>query len=325
MPGTFIFAIVLAVIAVVCAGARVPVKRAAKASAERTSAVRRPGFDDDDDPVPAPAILLGAAVFFAVFAAVMVLVSSFNPVGTRDIGVVTSFGRLAGHLGPGPNFTAPWDYVTSIDDSYQVTDDTFTVRIAGGQTAQATVQVRWDANAVAADDIFRNYKTTAGVESGLLTPELNAATNAVLDSYDPIAALSSGAAAGTPGNPSTTQQGAQIESALTARVGGDVSIATLVLKPLVYDATVQSRINSVTTQVAKTDVAKQSELTAQAQAAANKDLETGLDNNPLVLVQQCMTAISDGTLTPPAGFSCWPGSGSGVVIPSASSTTAASK
>jgi regulator of protease activity HflC (stomatin/prohibitin superfamily) len=322
MPETLIFAIVLAVIAVVCAGARVPVKRVVTVSAERTSAVRRPY---DDDPVPAPAILLGAAVFFAVFAAVMVLVSSFNPVGTRDIGVVTSFGRLAGHLGPGINFTAPWDYVTSIDDSYQVTDDTFTVRIAGGQTAQATVQLRWDANAAAADDIFRNYKTTAGLEAGLLTPELNAATNAVLDGYDPLTPLASGAAAGTPGNPSTTQLGTQIQSALAARTGQDISIATLVLKPLVYDPTVQARINSITNQVAKTDVAKQSELTAQAQAAANKDLEANLADNPLVLVQQCMSGLNDGDITPVAGFSCWPGSNSGIVIPSASSTTAASK
>jgi regulator of protease activity HflC (stomatin/prohibitin superfamily) len=311
MPGTLVFAVILAVIA---AGLGVG------ALATRKYAGTKNHNDEMTDGAGVHAVLLIVSIFAAVLTGIMVLVSSFNPVGTRDIGVVTSFGRLAGHLGPGINWTAPWDYVTSIDDAYQVTDETFTVRIAGGQTAQATVQVRWAPKLSAADDIFGNYKTTAGVESGLLSPELNAATNAVLDSYDPIAALSSDAAAGTLANPTTTQLGAQIQTALQSRIGADVDVATLVLKPLAYDATVQNRINSITAQVAKTDVAKQSELTAQAQAAANKDLEANLANNPLVLVQQCMTGLNDGDITPVAGFSCWPGSNSGIVISSAASS-----
>ena len=243
--------------------------------------------------------------------------SSFNTIGTRDIGVVTSFGRLAGHVGPGPDFVAPWDSVTPIDDSYQLTDETFTVRIAGGQTAQATVLVRWNAAQDSADDIYGNYKTTAGLDNGLLKPELNVATNTALDGYDPLTPLATGAAAGSPENPSTAQLGTMIQGILQQRVGTDINVRTLVLRPLVYDPTVQDRINSVTNQVAKTDVAQQSEKTALAQAAANKDLETGLVNNPLVLVQQCMNAIADGQLNPPAGFSCWPGQNSGVVIPAA--------
>ncbi len=293
MPGTFLFAIIFAVIAV----AALAVRRFAAADA-------RPGL----------AVVGG---IFGGLAVILTVVSSYNPVGTRDVGVVTSFGRLAGHVGPGINWTAPWETVTSIDDSYQLTDETFTVRIAGGQTAQATVLVRWNAAPPAADDIFANFKTTAGMDSGLLRPELNVATNTVLDGYDPLTPLATGAQPGTPGNPSTSQLGAQIETALQQRVRGDINIKTLVLKPLAYDPTVQARINSVTNQVAKTDVAQQAEKTASAQAAANKALQAGLVNNPLVLVQQCMSAIADGQLKPPAGFTCWPGQGSGVVIPSA--------
>lgn len=294
MPGTFLFAVILAVIAGLILLGRI--------------------FAENDARTP----LAAAAGVFGALAVLLVLLSSYNPVGTRDVGVVTSFGRLAGHLGPGINFTAPWDSVTTIDDSYQLTDETFTVRIAGGQTAQATVQVRWNAAQDAADDIFANYKTTAGLQNGLLEPELNVATNAVLDGYDPLTPLATGAPAGSPSNPSTSQLGAQIEANLAGRVGGDVNVKTLVLRPLVYDPTVQSRINSVTNQVAKTDVAQQSEKTAQAQATANKLLEANLADNPLVLVQQCMSGLNDGAIKPVAGFSCWPGQGSGVVIPSAS-------
>jgi regulator of protease activity HflC (stomatin/prohibitin superfamily) len=306
MPGTFIFAIVVAVLAVACAAT-------ARLSHSQKGQRNRDGGMEDGALVHAWSFGLG--IFFAAFTCLLVLVSSFNPVGTREIGIATFFGQLAGHVGSGPNFTAPWDIVTPIDDSYQLTDETFTVRIAGGQTAQATAQVRWNALDSAADDIYANYKTTAGVEKGLLEPELNVATNSVLDGYDPLTPLTTGAAAGTPGNPSTAQLGGQIEAALNARVGGDIRIATFNLRPLVYDPTVQARINSVTNQVAKTDVARQSEQTALAQAAANKDIAASVAANPLVLVQQCMNAISDGQLSPPAGFSCWPGSGSGVVIP----------
>lgn len=315
MPGTFLFAIIFAVIAIACAVARVPAKSAAKAAAEASASARR---QYDDDLVPVPAILLGVAAFFGALAVVLTIVSTWNPVPTQDIGIVTSFGQPTGHLGAGAHFTAPWDQVTDMDEAYQVTDETFTVRIAGGQTAQATVQLRWQVAPLAADSVFRNFKnSTSGVENGLLTPELNAATNAVLDGYDPLTPIATGAPAGTPANPSTTQLAAQIQQGLIPRLDGDVLVRTLVLRPLVYDGTVQDRINSVLAQTAKTDVAKQSELTAQAQAKANQIIEQSVSNSPLVLVQQCMNAIADGQFTPPAGFSCWPGQGSGVVIPSA--------
>jgi regulator of protease activity HflC (stomatin/prohibitin superfamily) len=265
---------------------------------------------------------LSAGITALLCAAVVVftLVASWNPVGTQDTGIVTSFGEPVGHLSAGPHLTWPWEQVTPMDEAVQLTDDTFTVRIAGGQTAQATVQVRWQVAQQAADSDFRNFRnSTSGIENGLLTPELNAATNTVLDGYDPLAPLTTDARPGTPTNPTTTQLAAQIQQALTPRLGGDIQLITLVLKPLVYDSTVQARINSVSGQGAKTDVAEQSILTAEAQAKANRIAEAALSSNPLVLVQQCMTAISDGTFTPPAGFSCWPGAGSGVVIPSASS------
>lgn len=314
MPGTFLLAIITAVIAIGCAAGRF----ALKGAAARETAPR--GRYDD----PAPSVktvrtgLTVAAGAFAGLAVILVLLSSWNPVPTQDIGIVTSFGQPLGHLGAGANWTAPWEQVTQMDEAIQVTDSTFTVRIAGGQTAQATIQARWRISPAAADDVFRNYKnSTSGVENGLLTPELNAAANSVLDGYDPLTPLATAAPAGSPGNPTTTQLAAQIQSTLNGRVGADVEIITLVLKPLVYDGTVQARINSVLAQTAKTDVAKQSEVTAQAQARANQIAEAALTANPLVLVQQCMNAIADGQLNPPAGFSCWPGSGSGVVIPSA--------
>jgi regulator of protease activity HflC (stomatin/prohibitin superfamily) len=308
MQGLFIFAIVLAVVA----GIFLTVAYLIRAST-------------DEDVAGARVVLRAAGGIFAAGAAVTVFFCSFNAIGTRDIGVVTSFGRLSGHLGSGIGFTAPWDRVTTIDDSYQLTDETFTVRIKGGQTAQAQLQVRWNAVQDAADDIFANYKTTAGMEKGLLSPELNVAANTVLEDNDPITPLATGAAPGSPKNPNTAQLGAAVKAYLTGRVGNDINVQTLNLKPLAYDTAVQNQINAATNQAAKTVVAKEAEQTATAQAAANKALEQGLVNNPMVLVQQCFTGLADGTIQNQPGFSCWPGSNSGVVIPSAGTPAAAKK
>ena len=87
--------------------------------------------------------------------------------------------------------------------------------------------------------------------------------------------------------------------------------------PLInYDATVQSRLNSVLTQKANTDIALQAVKTAQAQAQANKVLAASVSNNPNVLVSRCLDLLSEmikQNMSPPAGFSCWPGSSSAVI------------
>jgi regulator of protease activity HflC (stomatin/prohibitin superfamily) len=269
-------------------------------------------FGRNNEDLLAGGIIIGAIAFIAFVLATVF--SSFNAVGTYDIGVTTSFGRVVSYVGPGANWVPPWDNMTTVDESVQQTDDNITVRVAGQQTATADVKLRWQIVPSATDSLFKQYKgSTANVGTALVKPELNVAMNSVYDGYDPILPLSTGAKAGTPDNPSTAQLSAQVQSALSAKIGSQVRIDTLIVEPLKYDQTVENRINSVLAQTAKTDVAKQSIITAQAQAAANKALQENV--TPLTLVQQCMTAISDGQLNPPAGFSCWPGSGSGVVIP----------
>lgn len=301
MPGVFLFALIF--FAIGCAA----------------FVVRKFVHPDYKDSKSDKRALAAIGTGLIALAMILTLVSSWNPVGTQQLGIETSFGQTTGHLSPGLNLTAPWVQVTDMDEAYQITDVTFTVRIAGGQTAQATEQLRWQVNPPASDAVFQSFKnSTSGVQEGLITPELNAATNAVLDGYDPLTPLAQGIPAGTPGNPSTTQLSDQIQKSLIPRLDGDVQIRTLVLKPLVYDKTVQDRINAVLAQTAQTDVAQQAIKTAQAQAQANQIAEQSLASNPLVLVQQCFNGLAEGKFTLPAGSSCWPGAGSGIVIPAAS-------
>lgn len=299
MPGLFVLAMLMAVITVIAV------------VAFWLSLGGASGSDEEGFHFAAGVV---GGIFF-VGTVLAVFFSSFNSVGTYDIGVTTNFGKVISYVGPGAHFIAPWDNMVTVDESVQQTDDTLTVRVAGQQTAQAEVRLRWQVVPAAVDSLFKQYKgSTANVGSALVIPSLNVAMNSVYDGYDPILPLSTGAKPGTPDNPSTAQLSSQVEQALNARIGTQVKVSTLIVQPLRYDQTVENRINSVLAQTAKTDVAKQSVITAQDQASANKALQQNV--TPLTLVQQCMTAISDGQLNPPAGFSCWPGSGSGVVIPS---------
>lgn len=325
MPGTFLFAIIFAAMGAGCAAARFALSGAARRQAQAQEAARgrNPYADALITPSMGRTVLAIAASALAVLAVALTLLSSWNPVPTQDIGIVTSFGQPTGHLSAGAHFTAPWDQVTDMDEAIQVTDyegaDCLQIRIADQQTACADAAIRWRIAAGASDDVFRNYKnSTAGVTNGLVTPELDNTANQVFAGYDPVALLDSQAAPGQPGNPTVPQLAQQVQAQLTAKIGSEVQIISLFMPKITYDDTVQSRLNAVLTQKADTLVAQQAEQTASDQAAANRILASSVSNDPMVLVSRCLdylnTLAKQGDV-PPAGFSCWPGSGSGVVIP----------
>lgn len=308
MPALFVLAILFAVITLGCL---ITVYALRKHKGEKD---RLTGGVSDEAAFRVIAWILAGV--FLLATVLSVFFSSFNSVGTYDIGVTTSFGKVISYVGPGAHFIPPYENMALMDESVQTVDENLTVRVSGQQTAQADVKLRVQLIPRATDSLFKQYKgNTQNVITALVKPELNVAMNSVYDGYDPILPLSTGAKPGTPDNPTTQQLSNEVKAALIASVGRQVQVNTLIVQPLKYDQTVESRINSVLAQTAKTDVAKQAIVTATSQAAANKALQQNV--TPLTLVQQCITAISDGQLNPPAGFSCWPGSGSGVVIPAA--------
>jgi regulator of protease activity HflC (stomatin/prohibitin superfamily) len=315
MPGTFIFAIIAAVFTAAFAAAwRIAARKASRLTAEDIASARRRDAYTAADVRP---LLKGCTAGFAALAALLVLISSYNPVSTQNIGIVTSFGKPVSHLGAGLNFTAPWQSVTEMDEAIQVTDFDaascqIQLRLADAQTACAKVAVRWRINPAAADALFRNYhNSTAGVENGLLIPELQNVANQVFASYDPVALLDSTAPVGSAANPTVPQLAQQVQAALTAKIGSEVDVISLFMPNIAYNATVQARLNAVLSQKANTLVAQQSEQTALAQAAANKDISASVSNDPGVLESRCLDILSEmvkAGQSVPAGFSCLGGS-----------------
>lgn len=258
-----------------------------------------------------------------VLALICAFFSSFTTVPTKDIGVTTAFGAPTGYLTNGAHFIAPWESVNLMDGAIQT--DTHNqgdkngpgcvqVRIAHQIVACANMYVKWQVNEPAVDELYRNYREFSNVRDSLVDKNLQAVLNHVFESYDPLAVDADG-------NSSAPQLSVLSQEALKqmqTSVGDQISIQALNVTVLNYDPAAQKKIDALQAQVAQTRIAQQAIKTAENQAKANDTLAKSVSNNPEVLVSNCIDslneAISKGYQLP-AGFSCWPGNGSSVVIP----------
>lgn len=316
MPAAFIFAIIFAVITLIALAVW-------KFASTPEPAAPRSRYDSSSDPVPVTKIAGWVAAGFGALTALFVLVSAWTPVGTQNIGIETSFGRPVGHLDNGLHFIAPWDQVTQMDGAIQT--DSYTgancinIRVAEQQTACASVSIRWRIRPDAVDGLFRNYQfptVFTAIQDSLVTRELAVALNRQFASYDPIASLTSSVKSGQPGNPTVAELAAAVTGEMQAEIGSQIQVDNVLIPLVTYDATVQSRINTVLAQTAQTDVAQQAIKTALAQAQANKDLAASVSNNPGVLQSQCLNLVNEGIKAGysfPAGFSCFGTSSVGVI------------
>jgi regulator of protease activity HflC (stomatin/prohibitin superfamily) len=256
----------------------------------------------------------------AAIVAIMVFFCSFWIVGTQNVGIVRSFGKPVGVVANGPQWTAPWETVTEMDYSVQVTDFTASacdiqVRLADGQTACPKVQVRWQINTNAADSLFRRFKgSTQGVENGVLIPALQKYANIVFGDYDPVKLLNSKVPVGQKGNPSTSQLAAQVEGLIIGAIGSEVRIDFLSIPNVSYAKNVQDRINAILAQKAQT---LQAEQTAEAQAAANRTISASVSHDPGVLISRCedlMQEMIKNGQAPTINMCSFGGSASNVLV-----------
>lgn len=272
---------------------------------------------DPDKAVPGW-IALGCFALAAVF----MLVSSYNPVGTKEEGVETSFGKTAGQLGNGPHLTWPWIKVHEMDAAIQT--DTFdgkkgdaeciNVRIANQQTGCASVSFQWRIVPGAVDELYKDYRSFDHVRDALVTRKLTAAVNEALASYNPLDSITTqGGSIGS----KLPQYATAISAIMRREVGTRIIVLSTILPLVTFDPETQGRINQLQQQVALTRVAQQQLKTNEATARANAALAKSVNSSPNVLVSRCVDAleamVKSGQAVP-AGFSCWPGNGVAAVI-----------
>jgi regulator of protease activity HflC (stomatin/prohibitin superfamily) len=317
------FLILLVILAV--AGYLVWQRTRAKAHPHAQGGAGRPG--------PRTGRIVGLGVVAVVVLAVIWALSScVTTVGTKDVGVVTSFGKPTGRdLPNGVHLKAPWQKVTEMDAAIQPDEfagkDCIEVRIGDSSTACADLTIRWHIVPDEAASLFQNYRSNdvnATIRDSLVVTQLKGAVNDVLGGFNPLANVNDAANAGQDNTeisaaPNLDDFSKQIETQMTQRLAAmnhgraQIQIDSVTMSFLRLADTTQAKINAYQAEVGNTRIAEQRRKTAIAEAAANQALSNSVSHDPNVLVSKCLDTLEEMVKDKqaiPAGFSCWPGQSS---------------
>ena len=239
--------------------------------------------------------------------------SSWVQVDTKNIGVMTSFGRPTQPLDNGPHAVWPWQVKNELDgaiqtDSYAGQDDTpcVTVRIARQATACVDMSVKWQLVKDEATTVFQDYRAFSNVRDSLVRRELGATGNEVFAGYDPLKFDDDGVSL-APSNDALSKQATTV---LQRKAGAKIKVESVVVNYVKLDDATQQKLNEHNAETAKTNIAIQAQKTAKEQAKANAELAASLSKDPNVLTARCFDlyelAINKGQQVPMAGMAgCW--------------------
>lgn len=272
-------------------------------------------------------------IIFLVLAFIWTLFACLTVVQPKDVGVLTSLGHVSDRtLSSGPHIKTPWQSVTSIDGTVQTDkysgENCIPVRIGDGSNSCLSITHRWQIVPERANETYANYRSddpTQSLRDAVVETQLASVAQDVLSKYNPIASLKvvdqASADADLNFAPDYTQVALDITNEMDSRYGTEPLVKTVAItvSGLSLSKSTQAKVDAFIAEVANTRIAVQKQQTAEAEAIANGKLEASVTNAPNVLVSKCLDLIAEGQkidYTFPAGFSCWPGSGGSVVVPS---------
>jgi hypothetical protein len=261
----------------------------------------------------------GAAAVAAVCAflgVVFTLISCYDRVDTRNVGIITEFGRPVGIHGPGIAWHNPWRKLSELPETIQLQafestsyDDAakgqgsdnnpaaISVRLANNSNAYVAENLNWRLREGAAPKLFQDYggrNVFDTIKAQLVDRQAQVALAKVFATFNPQIMLA--AAANTPGAPPQAMaptQGAdlptlaaEVKKDLQDAVGTEIEILDVRIPRIFYDQPTQQRIDAYNQKVQETlnaqqDVktAEQNTLAAQARAAMPPpDLRISISN-----------------------------------------------
>jgi hypothetical protein len=265
----------------------------------------------------------GVAIVAGLLGLLLLALTSFTQVSTKNVGIVTSFGRPTGQvLSNGLHFKAPWQAVTEFDAAIQTQDfkgeSCTTVRLGTEGKACVDNSVQWRIKPDAASELFTDYRSFEAMSGALVERQRVAALNAIFAQFDPLATIKANTDGA--GSPTLAELGAQATAKLQQLLGDRLTVDSVVISLVKYDDGTQSKIDAYQAEVAATRIAQQKQQTAAAEAEANRQLAESVSKDPNVLVSKCLDTLTDmvkANQPVPAGFSCWPGGSAAVVVPQA--------
>jgi len=213
---------------------------------------------------------VGLTTIFAAVAGILLAISSFSAVPQRNVGIVTSFGKATGReTGPGLQLTLPWQNVEDWDASNQAFDRRGSactkVRIATMADACVEVLIEWRARPEHASEQWAAYRKDFELFTGRrVNPQIEQSLNDAFGGYSPLANIDEASGnLNVPTGPLTEQ----VRTALTARLGNDVEILSVIVTRVNHDEKTQASIDAFQTSVAKARVLEQDKANAELQKA----------------------------------------------------------
>jgi regulator of protease activity HflC (stomatin/prohibitin superfamily) len=264
------------------------------------------------------------AVVAAVLAAVCTLISSFNIVSTRNVGIVTSFGRPISERGAGVAWILPWQEVTEMDAAIQLQsfqgnsyDDPQTavkVRLGNNSAAFVESNLNWRIKEDQAGKMFQDYRTFANIRENLVDKQLQVALSKEFAKFNPQTQV----AAVDPNQPTTVPSPAQganlpeiaatVKEDLQTAVGTEIEIIDVRIPGIFYDSATQQRIDAFNQKVQETKNAQQDVQTATQNRLASEQRANQAPPDLRVAIFNCINAqVAAGK--DPAG--CWGQIGTG--------------
>lgn len=187
----------------------------------------------------------------AVVGALSFTIASYNKVPTRNVGIVTQFGKPTGKTtGAGLHWTKPWQDIQDWDATGQVYDrlgaNCLWVSISAQRRACIAVQIEWSANPATAPELWAQYKATdQGVKIDgdnsrfgtfiyrRVNPQIDGAVTSVFASFDPLGTVSATGDAPAPDLNATYRS--KLQTSVQAALGTDITIKSIAFATPTYD------------------------------------------------------------------------------------------
>jgi regulator of protease activity HflC (stomatin/prohibitin superfamily) len=272
-----------------------------------------------------PVVRLGAGVV-AVLALLCLMLSSFDIVGTRNVGIVTSFGKPVGERGAGLAWHAPWQKISEMDaaiqlqsfqgNSYDEPQTAIKVRLANNSAAYVEENLNWRIREPAAGSLFQDYRTFENITVNLVDKQAQVALSKEFSTFNPQLAE---VVDPTKPPPTTTQmapaQGAnlpvmaeRVKQDLQNAVGDRIEIIDVRIPGIFYDSATQQRIDQYNQKVQETKNAQQDVQTATQQKLASEQRANQAPPDLRVAIFNCINELVKAGKDP-AG--CWGQIGTG--------------
>lgn len=264
-----------------------------------------------------PAWIAGT-IIVALLGVICTVISSFNIVSTRNVGIITSFGRPEGERGAGVAWVAPWQKVTEMDaaiqlqsfqgSSYDSPDSAVKVRLGNNSAAFVESNLNWRIKEDAAGKMFQDYRTFDNIRQNLVDKQLQVALSKEFSKFNPQTQVDTV----DPTKPTTVpaqNQGANlpviadtVKADLQHAVGTEIEIIDVRIPGIFYDSATQQRIDAFNQKVQETKNAQQDVQTATQSRLASEQRAAQAAPDLRVAVFNCInTLVEQGR--DPAG--CW--------------------